>query len=153
MRSATAGALGESSLFDPNAPLTPSGNLRRRAVVDRIVLITATAAALAAVAVLLIVVYDVASRGSSALSFGFVVHNAQGLAEGGIANALLGTLEIALAGAVIAIPLGILTGLYLTEFAGGRSRTGRILKLALDMMQGLPTIIVGLFIYGLIVIP
>ena len=57
------------------------------------------------------------------------------------------------AAALIAVPLGILTGLYLTEFAGARSRTGRILKLALDMMQGLPTIVVGLFVYGLIVIP
>jgi phosphate transport system permease protein len=153
MSTATPITLGESGLFDPTAPLTPSGNLRRRAVVDRIVQVIATAAALAAVAVLVIVVYDVASHGASALSLGFVVHNSQGLAEGGIAQSLLGTLEIAAAGAVIAVPLGILTGLYLTEFAGARSRTARILKLALDMMQGLPTIVVGLFVYGLIVIP
>ena len=57
------------------------------------------------------------------------------------------------AGALVALPLGILTGIYLTEFAGPRSRTAAPLKLALDMMQGLPTIVVGLFIYGLIVIP
>lgn len=145
--------LGETGLFDPSAPLTPSGNLRRRAVVDRFVQVVATAAALAAVAVLVIVVYDVTARGLSALSLGFVVHNSQGLAAGGIANALLGTLEIVAAAAVIAVPLGILTGLYLTEFAGARSRTARILKLSLDMMQGLPTIVVGLFVYGLIVIP
>jgi phosphate transport system permease protein len=103
--------------------------------------------------VLVIVVYDVAAHGAAALNFGFVFHNSQGLVEGGIANVLLGTLEISLAGAVIAVPLGILTGLYLTEFAGARSRTAGILKLSLDMMQGLPTIVVGLFIYGLIVIP
>jgi phosphate transport system permease protein len=47
----------------------------------------------------------------------------------------------------------VLTGLYLTEFAGPRSRTARLLKLALDLLQGLPTVIVGLFIYGLIVVP
>jgi phosphate transport system permease protein len=152
--SATTGiALGESGLFDPTAPLTPSGNLRRRVGVDRLVRGVATAAAVAAVAVLVIVVYGVAEHGASSLSLGFVVHNPQGLAGGGIANALLGTLEIVAAGALIAVPLGILTGLYLTEFAGGRSRTGQILKLSLDMMQGLPTIVVGLFIYGLIVIP
>jgi len=153
MSASTPITLGESGLFDPTAPLTPSGNLRRRTVVDRLVRVSATAAALAAVAVLFIVVFDVARRGASALSLGFVVHNSQGLAGGGIANDLLGTLEIAVAGAVIAVPLGILTGLYLTEFAGARSRTARILKLALDMMQGIPTIVVGLFIYGLIVIP
>jgi phosphate transport system permease protein len=153
MSAATPITLGETGLFDPTAPLTPSGNLRRRRVVDRIVGIIATAAAVTAVAVLVIITYDVAAHGLSALSLGFVIHNSQGLAGGGIANALLGTIEIVAAAAVIAVPLGILTGLYLTEFAGARSRTGRTLKLALDMMQGLPTIVVGLFVYGLIVIP
>jgi len=145
--------LGESGLFDPTAPLTPSGNLRRRSVVDRLIQVTATAAALAAVVVLAIIVISVIQHGASSLSLGFVIHNPQGLAGGGIANSLLGTLEIVAAGAVVAMPLGILTGLYLTEFAGPRSRTARILKLALDMMQGLPTIVVGLFVFGLIVLP
>ncbi len=153
MSTSTPITLGETGLFDPTAPLTPSGNLRRRAVVDRFVQIVATTAAFAAVAVLVIVVYGVVVRGAAALNLGFVFTNPQGLASGGIANALLGTLEVVAAAAVIALPLGILTGLYLTEFAGARSRTARILKLALDMMQGLPTIVVGLFVYGLIVIP
>jgi phosphate transport system permease protein len=146
-------ALAEpSALLDPTAPLTPSGNLRRRVAVDRFVRVTATAAALLAVAVLVIVVYGVASRGASSLSADFVVKDPSGLASGGIANALLGTIEIVAFGAVIALPLGILTGLYLTEFAGRESRTARALRLALDIMQGLPTIVVGLFVYGLIVI-
>ncbi|HEY1520459.1 MAG TPA: phosphate ABC transporter permease PstA [Solirubrobacteraceae bacterium] len=147
--SATAG----TASFDPTAPLTPSGNLRRRNAVSRFVQITATAAAGFAVAVLVIVCYGVAVRGASALSFSFVVSNPEGLASGGIFNALLGTLEIVAFGALIALPLGVMTGLYLTEFAGPRSRTAHVLKLALDMMAGLPTIVVGLFVYGLIVIP
>jgi phosphate transport system permease protein len=139
--------------FDPTAPLTPSGNLRRRAAVSRFVQITATAAAVIAVAVLVIVLYGVAVRGASALSFSFVLQNPSGLAGGGIFNSLLGTLEIVAIGALIALPIGILTGLYLTEFAGPRSRTASALRFALDIMAGLPTIIVGLFVYGLIVIP
>ena len=146
-------ALDDTAAPDWTAPLTPSGNLRRRAAVDQFVHFSATAAALFAVAILVIVVYGVAVRGASALSLGFVVENPSGLASGGIANALLGTIEIVAFGAVIALPLGILTGLYLTEFAGAQSRTAGALKLALDMMQGLPTIVVGLFVYGLIVIP
>jgi phosphate transport system permease protein len=55
-------------------------------------------------------------------------------------------------GALLAIPIGVLTALYLTEVAGPTSRSGRALKLALDLMQGLPTVIVGLVIYGLIVL-
>jgi phosphate transport system permease protein len=153
MSTASDWTLGESGLFDPTAPLTPSGNLRRRTIVDRVIRATAIVAAAVAVAILVIVVYGVASRGASALSLDFVIKNPSGLASGGIFNSLIGTLEIVAFGAVIALPLGILTGLYLTEFAGPRSRTAAVLKLALDIMAGLPTIVVGLFVYGLIVIP
>ena len=142
----------EPRLFDPGAPLTASGNLRRRATVSRLVEAGATGAALIAVAMLLVVVIGVVIRGAPALSLGFVIHNPTGLASGGIANYLIGTFVIVAFGAVLALPIGVLTGLYLTEFAGARSRTGRALTLALDLMQGIPTIIVGLFIYGLIVL-
>ena len=145
--------LFEAMPFDPTAPLTPTGNLRRRAGVSRFVQVTATAAAIFAVAVLVIVLYGVAVRGASALSFSFVITNPTGLAGGGIFNSLLGTLEIVAFAALIALPIGVLTGLYLTEFAGPRSRTANALRFALDIMAGLPTIIVGLFVYGLIVIP
>jgi phosphate transport system permease protein len=145
--------LGESGLFDPTAPLTASGNLRRRMVVNWVVRLTATAAALAAVAMLAIIVYDVIVRGASSLSVSFVTQSPQGLAGGGIVNFLVGTFIVVALGAVIALPLGVLTGLYLTEFAGPRSRVASLLKLALDVMQGLPTIVVALFVYGLLVIP
>jgi phosphate transport system permease protein len=154
MKSAGGGiVLGESGLFDPTTPLTPSGNLRRRLVADWLVRLAATAAALAAVAILAIIVYDVIVRGASSLSLDFVIQTPQGLAGGGIFNSLAGTLLVVALGAVIALPLGVLTGLYLTEFAGPRSRTASLLKLALDVMQGLPTIVVALFVYGLLVIP
>jgi phosphate transport system permease protein len=145
--------LGESGLFDPTAPLSPSGNLRRRMVVDWLVRLAAIAAAAAAVAILAIILYDVIERGASSLSLAFVTQTPQGLAGGGILNFLAGTFEVVAVGAVIALPLGILTGLYLTEFAGARSRVAGLLKLVLDVMQGLPTIVVALFVYGLIVIP
>ena len=61
-----------SAPFDPTAPLTPSGNLRRRAAVSRLLEGGATASALLAVAVLPIVTYGVVSRGASALSFNFL---------------------------------------------------------------------------------
>lgn len=153
MSSASGLTLGETGLFDPTAPLTPSGNLRRRMVFSGAVTVLATSAALVAVAMLVIVVYGVVVRGISSLSLAFAVQTPNGLAAGGIFNYLAGTVEVVALGALIALPLGILTGLYLTEFAGPNSRTAGILKLALDMMQGLPTIVVGLFVYGLIVIP
>ncbi len=146
-------APGEKKLFDPTSPLTATGNLRRRTAVSRMVELIATAAAVIAVAAMGIVVYTVIKRGAPALSFGFITQNPQGLVGGGIANSLLGTLDVVGIGAVIALPIGVLTALYLTEFAGPRSRTGRLLKVCLEMMQGLPTIVIGLFVFGLMVIP
>jgi len=153
MTTSTDFAAPDVPLFDPTAPLTASGNLRRRDAVDRLVRVLATVAAAIGVGMLVIVVYSVVTKGASALSIGFVIHNPVGLVGGGIANALLGTLEIVTIAALIAVPIGVLTGLYLTEFAGADSRTGRALKLGLDLMQGIPTIVVGLFVYGLIVLP
>ena len=144
---------GEAPLFDPASPLTATGNLRRRMFVSRFVDSGATLAALIAVALLGIVLYAVVSRGASALSFSFIFTNPQGLVGGGIFNSLIGSVEIVLIGAVIAAPLGILTGLYLTEFAGRQSRIGRLMAIALDVLQGVPTIVTGLFVYGLLVIP
>jgi phosphate transport system permease protein len=140
-------------LPDPTAPLRASGNLRRRAIISRLVELSASGSAIAAVVMLAIVVYAVFARGAGALSFEFLTTNPVGLAGGGIANALLGTAFIVAFAAVIAIPIGILTGLYLTEFAGPRSRVAGGLRLLLDLLQGLPTVVIGLFIFGLIVAP
>jgi phosphate transport system permease protein len=139
--------------MDPTAPLTPSGNLRRRLVVSRVVKVSATGAALLAVAALVIVTLAVVVRGASALSPAFLFTDPPqfGGAGGGIRSAIIGTIIIVGMAAIIATPLGILIALYLVEFAGPTSRMARALRLALDLMQGLPTVVVGLFILGLIV--
>jgi phosphate transport system permease protein len=131
--------------FDPTAPLTPSGNLRRRKVFNRLAEYGATSAAVAAVAMLGVVVYTVVSRGASALSFEFIFSGA----PTGIGPAIVGTALIVLIATAIAMPIGVLTALYLTEFAGGRA--DRPIRLTLDLMNGLPSIIVGLFVFGLLV--
>jgi len=131
--------------FDPTAPLTPSGNLRRRRAFSRVAETGATAAAVLAVAVLGIVVYTVVSRGASALSLDFFFTGE----PTGIGPAILGTGLIVVIATAIAMPLGILVALYLTEFAGGRA--DRPIRLTLDLMNGLPSIIIGLFVFGLLV--
>jgi phosphate transport system permease protein len=131
--------------FDPTAPLTPSGNLRRRRVFSRFAELAATSAAVLAVAVLGIVVYTVVSRGAGALSLDFLVKGA----PEGIGPAIVGTGLIILIATAIAMPLGVLTALYLTEFAGGRA--DRPIRLTLDLLNGLPSIIIGLFVFGLLV--
>lgn len=141
----------DPSLPDPSAPLTASGNLPRRIAVSRLIRVLATAAAAFAVALLVDVAWTVIRKGAPAISLSFLTQNSSGLAGGGIANALLGTIVLVTLGAVLALPVGVLTGLYLTEFAGPRSRVANAMKLVLDMLQGLPTVIVGVVVYGLIV--
>jgi phosphate transport system permease protein len=131
--------------FDPAAPLTPSGNLRRRRAFSRLAEYGATAAALVAVGVLGIVVFAVVIHGASALNLDFLLKGA----PVGIGPALVGTAEIVVIGTLIAAPVGILVALYLTEF--GRGRLAGWIKLTLDLMNGLPSIIVGLFVFILIV--
>ncbi len=132
--------------FDPTAPLTPTGNLRRRRAFSHFAEYGATASAVLAVAVLAIVVFTVASRGLPALSLDFLFTGE----PTGIGPAIVGTAEIVLLATAIAMPVGILTALYLTEFAGG-GRVDRTVRMTLDLINGLPSILLGVFVYGLLV--
>jgi phosphate transport system permease protein len=138
-------------LFDPTAPLTPSGNLRRREFVGRLGVGACTAGAVLAVGILGVVIYTVAKRGASSLSLDFLTKPAPlfGGAGGGIGPELVGTIILVALATVIATPVGILTALFVTEFA--RGRPARIVRTALDLMQGLPSIIVGVLVFGLLV--
>ena len=137
--------MSEGAGFDPTAPLTPSGNLRRRQLFSRFTEYAATGAAVLAVAVLGIVIYTVISEGASALSLDFVF----GAAPTGIGPELVGTAVIVGIATAIAMPIGVLVALYLSEFAGGRAT--HTIRLTLDLLNGLPSIIIGLFIFGLMV--
>jgi phosphate transport system permease protein len=141
--------------FDPTAPLVASGNLRRRQYVSRVVEGLASASALVAVVVLVIVVFAVVKNGAGAITPGFLVRDPPqfGGAGGGIASAIVGSALIVALATIIAAPLGVLCALYLVEFSGPRAVSGRLLRLALDMMQGLPSVVIGLFVLGLIVKP
>jgi phosphate transport system permease protein len=146
--------LSETAGFDPTAPLTLSGNLRRRLAVSRVIQALATLSALIAVAALALVIYAVIARGAPAFSLDFLTKDPPpGGPGGGIRSAIAGTALIVGVGAAVATPVGVLTAIYLVEFSGPRSRTGRALRLALDLMQGLPSVVIGLFAFGLLVKP
>jgi len=139
--------------LDPTAPLTPTGNLRRRLIVSRIAVSGATGAALAAVGVLGIVVYAVFKRGASQLSLDFLTKNPPQFPGpgGGIAPAIVGTAVIVGIATAIAMPLGVLIALYLTEFARG-TKFASLMRTVLDLMNGLPSIVIAVFVFGLLVV-
>ena len=132
--------------------LRPSGNLRRRRIVNRLMESLATGAALLAVGVLAVVVVSVAQRGAGALSLDFFTKSPAvfGQAGGGIAPAIVGTALLVLVATAIALPLGVLTALFLSEFAS--PRVAQPVRLVLDLLNGLPSIVVGVFVFGLLVV-
>jgi phosphate transport system permease protein len=131
--------------FDPAQPLVPTGNLRRRNVVSRIIQSLAVAAAIAAVAVLVIVIWAVVSHGWKAINWHFITSGY----PTGVGPYLVGTAEIVAIATLMAMPIGVLIALYLSEYAG--RRWTRPVQLVLDVMNGLPAIIIALFLYILIV--
>jgi phosphate transport system permease protein len=95
------------------------------------------------------IIFYVVSKGISALSgdwFTQTIEPSGRRAGGGMGPAIVGTLVITAGAALIAVPLGILAAIYLNEY-GSRSRLGGLIRFMADVMTGVPSIIMGLFIY------
>lgn len=140
------------SAVSPQVDLRPGGRLRRRRIVNRIMETVGTLAALAAVAVLVIVVVSVVRKGAPSLSWHFLTSepNQFGGPGGGISNAIVGSVLIVAVATAIALPVGVATAIFLTEFAPRRLAIP--IQVVTDVLAGLPTIVVGVFIYGLLVV-
>lgn len=136
---------------DQHVLLLNRGDLRRRNRVNRIVEVASSAAALLAVAVLVIVVSSVFVKGVGALSWHFLTTPSGlfGDTSGGIANAIVGSAIIVALAAAMAIPVGILIAIYTNEFAP--PGIAHPIRFVLDILNGVPTIITGIFVYGLMV--
>jgi len=134
-----------------HALLLDRGNLKRRKRFSALVGAASTVAALLAVAVLVIVVGSVLLKGVEALSFHFLTTPTALFNEpgGGISNAIVGTGIMVGLAALMAIPVGLLVAIYTTEFAP--ERIAHPIRFALDVLNGVPTIITGIFVYGLLV--
>ena len=125
---------------------------RRRLFASRAAEGVATLASIGAVGVLGIVVVSVLLRGIPALNLDFFTQNQVTFGEsgGGIANALVGTAILVGMAAAMALPVGILVAIYVGEFA--RDVVGRGVRLALDVLNGVPSIVIGIFVYALLVL-
>jgi phosphate transport system permease protein len=92
-------------------------------------------------------------RGAGALNWDFLTQTPKpvGEAGGGMANAMWGSFFILLIGSGIGVPLGIGTGIYLAEY--GRNRFGNTLRFVADVLNGVPSIVMGIAAYSLVVVP
>jgi phosphate transport system permease protein len=114
--------------------------------------LTGAAAALT-LGILFAILAYIAANGASALNWDFFTKLPAPVGEtgGGLANAIVGTLKLLLLASAIGIPVGFLGGVYLAEF--GHGRTGFVVRYASDVLNGVPSIVIGIVAYTLIVLP
>jgi len=93
-------------------------------------------------------------KGFSALSFSMLTHStpAPGSEGGGLANAIVGSLMIVISCSFLSTPIGVLAGVYLSEYSD-RSKIAEVTRFVNDIMLSAPSIVIGLFVYALIVVP
>jgi phosphate transport system permease protein len=129
----------------------PTMHTRRYAT--NAVMTTLTAAcAFFAVAVLALILGYIAYRGIGAISFQFLIETPKPVGEGGgIGNAILGTLIMLGMACAVGMPFGIATGVYLAEYGAGRFAA--LVRFLTDTLTGIPSILVGVFVYTIIVLP
>jgi phosphate transport system permease protein len=121
----------------------------RRRLADRLVTGLIILAVAVAVVPLGFVVYYVIDKGAGLISWDFLtddIPNSQRRAGGGMGPAIIGTLLITGAAALMSIPLGVLGAIYLNEY-GKQKPLARIIRTMSDVMTGVPSIVMGLFIY------
>ena len=125
---------------------------RRRRLVDVVVRSACVVAAVIALIPLVSVLYYVTSRGIGGINLDFFTELPKPVGEkgGGMANAIVGTLKLVFLACAFGIPPGVMAGMYLAEF--GHSRFGKLVRFSADVMSGVPSITVGIFVYSLLVL-
>jgi phosphate transport system permease protein len=126
--------------------------MHRRRVTNRVVQIISSLGALLGLAGLLSILFTVIHKGMGALNWSFFTQlpRPAGMEGGGMANAIVGTLIMTVLAAVVGIPLGLLAGIFLAEFGKG-TKIASVVRFTTNILIGVPSIIVGVFVYTLMV--
>jgi phosphate transport system permease protein len=125
----------------------------RRRVISQIAVALCALSVIVALIPLGFILFFVVSKGIQALNWDFFTKMPTPVGEngGGMANAIVGTLMLSGLGALGAIPIGIISGVYMSEYAG--SRLASAVRFAADTLNGVPSIVIGVFVYGIAVLP
>ena len=125
----------------------------RRAWFNRIMLGLCSVAAGLAIIILALILGYTLIHGISALNINFLTNAAKPVGEvgGGMRNEIFGTFILVILGSVLAIPVGLMAGIFLSEFASPKVATA--VQFAADILAGIPSIVVGVFVYAIVVQP
>ena len=125
----------------------------RRRMVSKIVVGLCGLAVFLALVPLALVFFYVIKQGFASLNWAFFTRMPKpvGEAGGGMANAILGTFFLIVIASIVAIPVGMIAGVYLSEY--GKARFATLVRFTADVLNGVPSIVIGIFAYGLAVLP
>lgn len=127
-------------------------NLRRKAVNDVMLALTGVCALVTVSALFLILGYLVYNGGKSLdLNFFTKLPLSPGEFGGGMANAIVGSAEVITLASLIGLPIGFMAGVYLSEFGG--KTFAFVIRYAADLLNGVPSIVIGIFAWGILVVP
>ncbi len=126
---------------------------RRRRVVSAVMVGLSVGAVAAALIPVALILFFVVAKGIGSINWAFFTHMPKPVGEegGGMANAILGSLTMVGLGALLAVPLGITAGIYLSEYAG--TKFASTVRFAADTLNGVPSIVIGVFVYAVCVLP
>lgn len=133
--------------------MTPRSDKGRK-LLDLMVKAVSLGAALLGIFFLGWILFVVIQRGIAAISWDFFTKlpTPPGMEGGGVANAIIGTVLMTGIATLIGVPTGVLAGVYLAEF-GKHTRLGAAVRFTVNMLMGIPSIIIGLFVYSILVFP
>jgi phosphate transport system permease protein len=126
---------------------------RWRRFVSHAVMALCGAAVLLALVPLALILFYVVTQGFTSLNWAFFTHTPAPVGEsgGGMGNSIVGSLLVTGLGALFAIPVGLMAGIYAAEYAG--TRLASSVRFAADTLNGVPSIVIGVFTYGIAVVP
>jgi phosphate transport system permease protein len=125
----------------------------RRKLLSTLFLAACGLAVLLALVPLAFILFFVVSQGIQSLTVDFFTRMPVPVGEtgGGMANAIVGTLILTGLAALMAVPIGVISGIYMSEYPG--TRLSSLVRFAADTLNGVPSIVVGVFAYGIAVLP
>jgi len=130
-----------------------NSHLRWRKFVSGFMLTMTGVCAFVAVSVLFFILGYLVFHGGTSVSWNFFTKLPAPVGEsgGGMANAIIGSAKLLLIASLIGVPVGFFGAIYLAEFSGGT--TAFVIRYAADLLNGVPSIVIGIFAYGLLVLP
>ncbi len=130
-----------------------NARLRWRKLVSGFMLTMTGVCALVAVAVLFFILGYLVYHGGTAINWDFFTKLPTPVGEtgGGMANAIVGSAKLLFLASLLGVPIGFFGGIYLSEFSG--SKVAFVVRYAADLLNGVPSIVIGIFAYALVVLP